>query len=134
MTLVELLVAIGIAFAVLGSLVYGYIQAYRVTDSATLQSAAHRLVVDRLDTVRLATWRNHGTTNEVNELPRFGNTMVSELELPLLTTNRVLASLTTEVQSLGANPPLFRIQVVCVWTNLSGQVFTNSLTTLRAPD
>ena len=134
MTLVELLVAMGIAFAVLGTMTYGYIQAYRVTDSATLQAAAHRMAVDRLDTVRLATWRHHGTTNEVNELPSFQNTILAGLELPLLTTNRVIAAVTTEVTDLGTNPPLFRIHVTCVWTNLNGQVFTNALTTLRAPD
>lgn len=134
MTLVEVLVAMGIAFAVLGTLTYGYIQAYRMTDASTLQSAAHRLAVDRLDTVRLADWRNFGATNEVNELPLFQGTVMAELELPLLTTNRVWAALTTDVQDLGTNPPLFRIEVTCVWTNLSGQFFTNVLTTLRAPD
>lgn len=134
MTLVELLVAMGIAFAVLGTLTYGYIQAYRLTDSATLQAAAHRLAADRLGTVRLATWRHHGTADEVNDLPLFNGTILAELELPLLTTNVVMAAVTTEATDLGANPPLFRIHVECVWTNLNGQVFTNTLTTLRAPD
>jgi type II secretory pathway pseudopilin PulG len=134
MTLVEVLVAMAIAFAVLGTLTYGYIQAYRLTDVTTLQAAGQRLVVQRLDTVRQSSWRYVGTTNELNQLTNFAGTLMLPLELPLLTPQPFMARLVTQVDGLGTNPPLQRIRVTCIWTNTNGQAYTNQVATLRAPD
>jgi hypothetical protein len=40
----------------------------------------------------------------------------------------------TQVTPLGNNPPLFRIGVQCIWTGPNGFVYTNEVTTVRAPD
>lgn len=132
-TLIELLVAMGIAFTVLGTLAFGYIQSYRITDSAMLQEAAQQLAVDRLEQVRSAEWVAYGTS-QTNKLPWFEGQMKMQLEVPSVSTNKIDAWVTTAVTWVGNNPPLQRIDVVCLWTNLDGQVYTNAVSTLRAPN
>jgi hypothetical protein len=132
--LVELLVALGIALAALGTITYGYIQAYRMTDLSTLDAAAQRLAVERLEQVRSAEWKLYSGGG--NQLTNFHGTISAPLDLPLLTSTPITATLITEVQTVGLtnDPPLQRIRVQCVWTNLDGQFRTNEVATLRGPD
>jgi len=135
-TLVELLVAMSIALAALGTITYGYIQSYRMTDSSTLQGAAQRLADERLEQVRSAEWKYYSTGE--NMLTNFQGVVNTTLDLPLLAGSSVAASLTTQVilvtNSSPNPPPLYLIRVVCVWTNLNGEVATNESWTLRGPD
>jgi prepilin-type N-terminal cleavage/methylation domain-containing protein len=134
-TLVELLVAVSIALAALGTITYGYIQSYRMTDTSTLQAAAQRLAVERLEQVRSAEWKFYSVG--INNLTNYHdptNPINAPLDLPLLTSTPVMAEVTTEVQEVSTNPPLYSIRVSCVWTNRDGLPITNEVSTLRGPD
>jgi len=132
-TLIELLVAMGIAFTVLAGLAFGYIQAYRITDSSLLQAAAQRLATDRLEMVRLGRWQHYGA-QPTNQLSSYVGTTVTSLQVPSVTSSQILASVVTQVSSLGANPPLTLIQVQCIWTDPNGFNYTSEVATVRAPD
>jgi hypothetical protein len=105
-----------------------------MTDSAVLQAAAQRLAVNRLETVRNAKWQYYGN-QPTNQLLMFSSTN-SGVALPAaaVTLITVPADVITDVTMLSTNPPLARIRVGCVWTSPDGFVYTNEITTVRAPD
>jgi hypothetical protein len=104
-----------------------------MTDSATLNAAAQRLAVERLEQVRSAEWQYY--SGGVNRLTNFQGVIASQLVLPLLTnTPPITANVFTDVQSISTNPPVQLIRVRCVWTSLEGQTITNEVSTLRGPD
>ncbi len=132
-TLIELLMAMGIAFTVLAGLAFGYMQAYRINDSAMLQSAADRLVVDRIAMVRAAEWRYYGS-QPTNRMFEFTNVIATNLVVPSVSSIHVGARLLTEVTMLESNLPLAKLRVACVWTGPNGFSYTNEMVTLRAPN
>ena len=132
-TLIELLVAMGIAFTVLSTLAFGFIQAYRISDSTMLQGAAQRLAVERLEQVRTAEWEYYGSAT-TNQLQEFVGSIPVPLRVPSVSTNEIMARVITSVTSVNADPALQRIDVVCLWTNLDGHLYSNAVSTLRAPD
>lgn len=132
-TLIELLIAMGIAFTVLAGLAFGYMQAYRINDSAMLQSAADRLVVDRMAMVRAAEWRFYGS-QPTNRMLDFVGVMATNLVAPSISSVQVGANLVTEVTMVGSNLPLAQLRVACEWTGPNGFSYTNEQVTLRAPN
>ena len=107
-----------------------------MTDTSTLQAAAQRLAVERLEQVRSAEWKffSGGINNLTNYDSSSTGPINAPLDLPLLTSTPVMAAVTTEVQEVSTNPPLYRIRVLCVWTNRDGLPITNEVSTLRGPD
>jgi hypothetical protein len=123
----------GIAFTVLAALAFGYMQSYRITDSALLQTAAQRLANDRLEMVREATWQYYGP-QPTNQLIQFAGTNFMMLRVPSVTSSQILATVVTDVSEFTNNAPLTRITVQCIWTDPNGFTYTNEITTVKGPN
>jgi prepilin-type N-terminal cleavage/methylation domain-containing protein len=135
-TLIELLIAMGIALTVLAGLSFGFMQAYRINDSAMLQAAADRLVVDRMAMVRSAEWRHYGS-QPTNRMLDFVGMTLTNLVVPSVSSVDVTAKVVTEVTAvpgLDTNVPIFQLRVACVWTGPNGFSYTNEQVTLRGPN
>lgn len=131
-TLIELVMAMGIAFTVLAALAFGYMQAYRISDSALLQAEAQRLACDRLETVLAASWRYYGA-QPTNQLTDFVGEYPQSFQVPSVTSSQIVARVVTQIATTD-NPPLAEVRVQCIWTSPNGFVYTNEVATLRAPD
>ena len=88
----------------------------------------------RLEQARAAKWDPLGYP-PVDEVVQ-GNfpVVVTNLNVPLNSTNVVLATNVTTISSVSADPPLKMVRVDCSWSLLSRGPFTNTVITYRAPD
>jgi len=139
MTLAEVLVAI-LAFAlVTAGMIYGYVQANNMAEWSSMSLGAESYALQGVEQARAAKWDTQiwpptvgpgtgdelGQTNysqvDTNDIPQTG--------APLLLTNWL------SITNLSTNPPLRQIRSDVVWQfPKTGQLFTNTVITLRAPD
>ena len=138
-TLVEVLMAFGLMVMVLTGVFYAYAQANRLAEFSAMSLAAQSLASQGLERVRSAQWDSQVSTNGA-ELPATNATTpilppitgtldVPQSGSPLPATNYVYET-TNE-----ANPPLWELKSVVVWTfPLTQKSCTNTVVTLRAPD
>lgn len=149
-TLVEVMVAVGIFTMTTASLIYGYVIANRVAEWSSMSLAAQSTASQGAERARAANWRPNGYPADTgpgtrDELPPNANgdpvmTSRDYLDIPskgspssanfdFWVTNYVW------VTNVSTNPPLRRIESDAVWVfPLTGEVFTNTVTLLRAPD
>ena len=148
-TLIELLVAFAIFSLISGGVIYGYVQANRMSEWAGLSLAAQSYASQGAEQVRAADWRprdypqstGYGSPDEVTngsswvncganyifDVPIKGDP--SSSDFAFFVTNYV------SVTSISANPPLRQIRSDVVWTfYLTGAKYTNTVILLRAPD
>lgn len=145
-TLTEVLISMLIFSVVAGGVVYGYIQTNRTAEWSALSLAAQSYASQGAEQVRAADWRprdyppatGYGTmdelpagysftTNYIMDVPISGNP--SSNNFAFFVTNYV--TITTAL----TNPPLREIRSDAVWIfYLTGQVYTNTIILLRAPD
>jgi hypothetical protein len=136
---VEVFIAFGIMMMVLSGVFFAYSQADRVAEWSSMSLAAQSFASQGLEAARSAQWDTQAETNG-DELPatNWGTPVLpprtNSLDVPqsgaaLVVTNYIYE--TTNQDS----PPLREIKSVVVWTfPLTGNQFTNTVVTLRAPD
>ena len=147
-TLIEVMIGFWIFGLVISGMIYGYVEANRIAEWSSQSLAAMSYASQGMEQMRSAQWcaeefftaGGQGTTdvlpmtNQVDGTWGYWTNQVDTLDIPtsaapIYVTNYLY------VTSLSTNPPLRRIVSQVVWTfRLTGQLFTNTIVTLRAPD
>ena len=152
-TLVETLIALFILVSVMGGLMYGYVQANRMAEYSSMSLAAQSYASQGIERARSAQWNSQmypitngpGTGDELIPTTNSVGTVTDRVEVSTLDipstgepTSTNFAFWVTNyirITQISANPPLRQIQSSAVWTfALTGQRYTNTVITLRAPD
>lgn len=133
-TLVEVVLALAIAGLLMGGLMLGYVQVLRRAEWSAHSLAAHAMAVRGLEQARAAKWDTLAVP-AVDQLVagNFGP-VVEVLDIPISGDNLALATNYTGIVGISVDPPLKLVRVDCVWSFYSGEVFTNTVVTYRAPD
>jgi len=144
-TLIEVLIAFIIFGLVTSAMIYGYVQANRTAEWSSQSLAAMSYASQGMEQMRSAQWdaeeystaSGQGTTDVLGN--NFQTNQVDTLDIPtsgglISVTNYMTA--TRYTNSLGlTSPPMKLLVSQVVWTfRLTGQLFTNTIVTLRAPD
>jgi len=153
MTMPEVLISLVIMALVMAGLIMGYVQANRMAEFCSMTLAAQSYASQGLEQARSAQWNSQiwpptngpGTGDELPpttngsgmlvpmvqtntmDIPAVGDP--SATNFPFWVTNYITVS------SVSDNPKVRQIRSDAVWTfPLTGQRYTNSVVTLRAPD
>jgi prepilin-type N-terminal cleavage/methylation domain-containing protein len=148
-TLVEVMMALIIFGAMTGGLIYGYVQVNRMAEWSSMSLAAQSIASQGAEQARCAKWDTQVSSTNTgqgtgDELPPgsyingFGvnQNQGSNYTLdipgsggPIYVTNYVT------ITKISDTPKLRQIQSDCVWQILlTGNYFTNTVITVRAPD
>jgi type II secretory pathway pseudopilin PulG len=147
-TLLEVLIGFVIFGLVTTGMIYGYVQSNRTAEWSSQSLAAMSYASQGMEQMRSVQWcaeefstgSGQGTTdllpmtNQPDGSWGYWTNQVDTLDIP---TSGGLINVTDYlyVTSISTNPPLRRIVSQVVWTfRLTGQLFTNTIVTLRAPD
>lgn len=141
----EVLVALFILSLVFSGLIYGYVQANRMSEWSSMSLAAQSYASQGAEQARASDWRPRDwpQTNgpgTMDELPPTNYTTVDIMDIPIKgnPTNTDFAFWVTNfitVTTYSPNPPLRQIRCDCCWIfPLTGQVQTNTVILLRGPD
>jgi type II secretory pathway pseudopilin PulG len=134
MTLVEVVIALGIAALGTVAIISGYLFTVSSAESSALSLAANSRAMQRLEEVRAAQW-DTSVFPAIDELTstNFPDEVVildvsGSSSAATYATNRVVIS------DISSSPPLRRIRVDCTWRFYKGNVLTNTIETCRAAD
>jgi prepilin-type N-terminal cleavage/methylation domain-containing protein len=131
-TLTEVVMAMAILTLVIQGVIYGYIHSSRRAEWNGYSLAAQSLALQGVEQARAAQW-DPQLWPVVDELPPTNYVQIDALDIPR-SGQPIYATNYISVKSISVNPPLRQIQASCVWGFLGRGVFTNTVTTLRAPD
>jgi type II secretory pathway pseudopilin PulG len=147
-TLVEVMIGFCIFGMVTSGMIYGYVQANRIAEWSSQSLAAMSYASQGMEQMRSAQWcaeefstgSGQGTTdvllmtNQPDGSWGYWTNQVDSLDIPS-TGAPIYVTNYLYVTSISTNPPLRRIVSQVVWTfRLTGELFTNTIITLRAPD
>ena len=145
----EVLIAFGILSLVFAGLIYGYVQANRMSEWSSMSLAAQAYAAQGAEQARAADWRprdwpptngpgtmdelTNGTiiiTNDIMDIPMQGNpNTASGTNFAFWVTNFIT------VTNYSINPTIRQIRSECHWTfPLTGLAQTNTTILLRAAD
>ena len=148
----EVLVAFAVLMMVFSGLIYGYVQANRMSEWSSMSLAAQSFAAQGAEQARAADWRprdwpqatGFGTMDElgpINASVSYQTNIVGIMDVPIkgsptnsdfafFMTNHVTVS-----QYCSGNPPVRQIRSDCIWTfPLTGAVQTNTVILLRGAD
>ena len=133
-TLVELVMALGIALITVSASVKGYILTSNKAEWSAYTLAANSMAMQRMEQTRAAKW-DPAAWPSVDRVVQ-GNfpKLTNILDVPVSGSNIVYGVISTTVTNISANPPLKLVRVECVWKFTNHGWFTNSVTSYRAPD
>ena len=130
-TLVEVAVSMVIAGNAVGGIISGYLQAAKRAEWSAYSLAAHSLVIQRLEQARAAQW---DPMVNIDELIKLQGTLTAILDIPQSGTNTVVGTVTTTITDVTNQAPQLRmITAQCVWQFQDRGIFTNTITSYRAP-
>jgi type II secretory pathway pseudopilin PulG len=139
-TLIEVLISFFIFTIVIAGLINGYVQINRTATWCSWSLAAQSIASQGAERARAAQWDDLGgndqwtpTTNSLGVVVPYQDTNCT-LDVP---SNGSLIYVTNfiTITSYSATPPIREIRSDCVWTYpITGQICTNTVITLRAPD
>ena len=147
-TLVEVMIGFCIFGMVTSGMIYGYVQANRIAEWSSQSLAAMSYASQGMEQMRSAQWcaeefstgSGQGTTdvllmtNQPDGSWGYWTNQVDSMDIPT-TGAPIYVTNYLYVTSISTNPPLRRIVSQVVWTfRLTGELFTNTIITLRAPD
>ena len=140
-TMIEVLVSISILAMVMAGVVYGYAQANRFAEWSSMSLAAQSYALQGLEQVRSAKWEFGPNATDIMPVP--GNVVggvtnfppqadIMDIPVsgaPLYVTNYI------KLIQISASPQVREVWSQCVWKfPRTGQLFTNTVITYRAPD
>ena len=139
-TLMEVMIGFCIFGTVTSGMIYGYVQANRKAEWSSQSLAAMSYASQGMEQLRSAQWiaeefstaSGQGTTDVLGAY--FQTNQVDTLDIP---TSGAPISVTNTITAtqISTNPPLKLLVSRVVWSfRLTGQLFTNTIVTLRAPD
>jgi len=138
-SLIEVLVALGILCMVFTGLIYGYVQANRISEWTSMSLAAQSYASQGTEQARAADWSSH-SSSVMDEMPPTNYTFVDIMDIPTKgnPTNTDFCFWVTNyvtVSNYSVNPPLRLIRTDCCWIfPLTGQPQTNTVILVRASD
>jgi type II secretory pathway pseudopilin PulG len=144
-TLIEVLIAFGIFTIVISGLIFGYVQANRMAEWASLSLAAQSYASQGMEQARSAQWNSQqspyasglGTGDELPAPTNYSRQDVMDVPTtgaPVNVTNFITITTVTNA-TIPASVKLRQIQSDVYWTfPLDGKLCTNTAITLRAPD
>ena len=139
-TLIEVLIAFFIFGLVTAGMIYGYVEANRVAEWSSQSLAAMSYASQGMEQLRSAQWSAEefstgsgaGTTDFLG--PSTNIVQTDYLDVPT-TGSQIAVTNTMTATQVSTNPPLKLLVSQVVWTfRLTGQLFTNTVVSLRAPD
>ena len=154
-TLAEVMVCIVILALVIAGVCSGYSEANRMAIWSSMSQAAQSYALQGMDQARAAKWNpwdpgtNTGPGTQ-DELPASSAAVFTQqdlLDIPIkgnpystnaggaFTNTLYFATNYVYVTTLQENPPLRQVRSDCIWKfPFTGQVYTNTVITLRGPD
>lgn len=133
-TLVEVVIATGMAAITVGASIYGYVISAQRAEWSAYSLAAQSLAMQRVEQCRAAKWDPMGFP-PVDELVQSNfPVQINMLDIPVSGTNIVYATNFTTISTISTNPALKMIRVDCHWRFGKTGVHTNRIVTYRAPD
>jgi Tfp pilus assembly protein PilV len=133
-SLIEVMVSMLILATAVGATINGYIFTTYQAEWSAYSIAAHSLAVQRLEQARAAKWDPQAYPSVDRVIQANFPVTKAILDVPRLGNNFVVATLTTTVTTVSANPPTKMIKVECQWPFMNRGWFTNSIASYRAPD
>lgn len=140
LTLIEVMVSFFLFALVISGLIFGYVQSNRMATWSSWSLAAQSVASQGAERARAAQWNELGTEDEwppvTNSVGAVIATMDTNCSLDVPSTGQLIyVTNYIYVSTYFKTPPLRQIRSDCVWTfALTGQLYTNSVVTLRAPD
>jgi type II secretory pathway pseudopilin PulG len=133
-TLVETLIALGIALITVSASVKGYILTAHKAEWSAYSLAANSMAMQRLEQTRAAKW-DPGAWPSVDRVVQANfPPLTNVLDVPISGTNITYGTVITTVTNVSANPPLKMVRVECAWKFMNHGWFTNTVVSYRAPD
>jgi prepilin-type N-terminal cleavage/methylation domain-containing protein len=133
-TLLEVVLAVALGAIILSGMILGYAQAAFRAEWSAHSLAAQSLAMMRLEQVRSAKWDTLAYPPVDQVVEANFPARVEVLDLPVSGDGIVYATNFTSITSVSTTPPLKLIRVDCVWSFLDRGVYTNTISTYRAPD
>jgi type II secretory pathway pseudopilin PulG len=139
-TLIEVMIGFFIFGLVTAGMIYGYVEANRIAEWSSQSLAAMSYASQGMEQLRSAQWdaeeystgSGSGTTDVLG--PYYQTNQVDTLDIPTSGAPIYVTNTMTATQ-FSTNPPLKLLVSQVVWTfRLTGQLFTNTMVTVRAPD
>jgi type II secretory pathway pseudopilin PulG len=135
-TLVEVMIGFCIFGMVTAGMIYGYVEANRIAEWSSQSLAAMSYASQGMEQMRSAQW-NAEMSGEVNNDvlgTNYSAFQVDTLDIPTTGAPIYVTNYMTST-NVSTHPPLKLLVSRVVWTfRLTGQLFTNTIVTLRAPD
>lgn len=134
-TLVEVLVATAILSLIIGATITGYVFSSKRVEWSAYSLAAQSLALQRLEQARACKW-DLGAYPIVNNELQASNfpAQVLMLDVPMNSTNAILATNLTEVVDIQTNyPPIKLVRVRCLWPFVDGRTYTNTIASYLVP-
>jgi type II secretory pathway pseudopilin PulG len=139
-TLVEVMIAFVLMVMVLTGVFFSYSQANRLAEYSSMSLAAQSYAAQGIERMRSFQWDEEAVTNGI-ALPATTNSTtliwpaISDiLDVPQ-SGNYLYATNYDYEFTNESSPPLWELKSVVVWTfPLTHKLYTNTVTTLRAPD
>lgn len=153
-SLIEILISFLIFSMIVSGMIYGYVQANRMAEWSAMSLAAQSYASQGAEQARSAQWNSQqypvtngpGTSDQIILFDSAGlrtgsaatsNTnffTVNLMDVPITGAGIPVTNFIC-VTNLSLNPPLRQIRSDCVWTfPITGQLCTNTVVLLRAPD
>jgi type II secretory pathway pseudopilin PulG len=138
MTLVEVVIALGVAALTIGGIVNGYIYCATSAIKAELAQSANEQALQRIEQVRSAQWdiavypaidqlvaTNFPDETNILDLPGTNTAAGTPVLIQTTITNLVPTPLA---------PPMRTVHVDCIWQFRGGDWITNSIETILSPN
>lgn len=123
-----------IAAVSIGGVMAGYVFSAQTAEWSAYNLAANSLAIQRMEQTRAAKWDLQASPQvdafKQSDFPP----VIETLDIPISGTNIVRATNVTTITDISTSPPLRMVRVDCSWQFTTGRVFTNTITTYRAPD
>jgi len=139
-TLIEVMIGFFIFGLVTAGMIYGYVEANRMAEWSSQSLAAMSYASQGMEQLRSAQWdaeefstgSGAGTTDVLG--PATNIVQADYLDVPT-TGTQIAVTNTMSATQVSTNPPLKLLVSQVVWVfRPTGQLFTNTMVTLRAPD
>ena len=136
-TLIEVMIGFFIFGLVTAGMIYGYVEANRIAEWSSQSLAAMSYASQGMEQLRSAQWEaeEFNSSSGQDVLGTYYQTsQVDTLDIPTSGAPINVTNYMTSTQ-ISTNPPLKLLVSKVVWSfRLTGQLFTNTMVTLRAPD
>ncbi|MGZ8937632.1 MAG: type IV pilus modification PilV family protein [Limisphaerales bacterium] len=133
-TLIEIVISLMIAAVATAGIVSGYVFTAHSAEWSAFSLAANSLAIQRMEQTRAAKW-DLQVSPQVDLLQSTNfPTQIEVLDIPVSGTNYVWGTNVTTITDVSTTPPLRMVRVDCSWQFVNGRVYTNTITTYRAPD